>query len=92
MGTLVAVRSSWSINWKGSLCLFFLVRLASAVAAAGALVIALQAAVEDLWVDSFVVEFEDIEHDMWVWGRGLWQDLVGYSCLSVALKGRWSGC
>lgn len=38
-----------------SLCFFFLILLASAVAAAGPLAMALRAAVKDLWVVSFVV-------------------------------------
>lgn len=49
--------------WWGSLCFFFLFFLASAEAAAGPLATALRAAVEDLWVVSFVEGVEDIGHD-----------------------------
>lgn len=67
----------------GLLGFFFLLRLASAVAAAGPLAAATRAAVEDLWDASFVEKFVDMGKEGGAGGDGLSGFL---RCL-----GRWLG-
>jgi hypothetical protein len=50
---------------KEPLCSLSLLRIASAEAAAGPLAAALRVVVEDLWVVSFDVRFEDIGRNEW---------------------------